>query len=332
VAKALIAEHNYFWVGVERTSSPGGGTVTTGEQMFVEYFVPAEVRHERPLLFVHGGGGQSIAFLGTGDGKPGWLHHALGRGYTVYLVDRPGYGRNPPNSRLIGPESDATPYESLTPLFGVGAASGRWAGSGEIGDPGLDAFMAQQRPMRFDSAEYAHALTRRRAAELLDRIGPVIVITHSAGGPFGWLAADARPQLVAALVSVEGIGPATLAIPLSYDPPVSTVAELALEPLPAEPQIDWGPLAGVPRMAQPSPSRRLPALARVAIAVVTSDDPRFTVLNRDTIDYLRAAGCSVEDLRLEDLGIHGNGHMMSLEENNADVLDVILDWVERTTA
>jgi len=85
-------------------------------------------------------------------------------------------------------------------------------------------------------------------------------------------------------------------------------------------------------MAQRSPPRRLTELARVPIAVITSDDPRFTVLNRDTIDYLRAAGCSVDDLRLADLGIHGNGHMMSLEENNADVLDVILDWVERTTA
>jgi pimeloyl-ACP methyl ester carboxylesterase len=158
------------------------------------------------------------------------------------------------------------------------------------------------------------------------------VITHSAGGPFGWLVADARPELVRALVSVEGIGPATLAVPLTYDPPAATVEELALEPLPEEPGVDWGPLAGLPRMAQPSPARRLPELARVPIAVVTSDDPRFTVLNRDTITYLRAGGCAVADLRLADRGIHGNGHMMTLEENNADVLDVVLDWVAETLA
>jgi pimeloyl-ACP methyl ester carboxylesterase len=218
------------------------------------------------------------------------------------------------------------------PLFAVGAASGRWAGTAEVGDPGLDAFMAQQRPMRFDTAPYAHELTRRRGAELLDRIGPAVVITHSAGGPFGWLVADARPELVNALVSVEGIGPATLAVPLTYDPPAATVEELALEPLPEEPGVDWGPLAGLPRMAQPSPARRLPELARVPIAVVTSDDPRFTVLNRDTIAYLRAGGCAVADLRLADRGIHGNGHMMTLEENNADVLDVVLDWVAETLA
>jgi len=330
MGSALIAEHSYFWVGVESTARPGGGTVTTGEQMFVEYFVPAEPRHEHPLVFVHGGGGQSIAFLGPGDGRPGWLHHALGRGYTVYLLDRPGYGRNPPNSRLVGPESDATPFEAMVPLFKVGAAGGRWAGTGEVDDPGVAAFMAQQRPMRFDTAEYAQELSRRRGAELLDRIGPAVVIAHSAGGPFGWLVADARPQLVKALVSVEGIGPATLAVPLTYDPPVFSVAELALEPLPDEPDVDWGPLAGIPRAMQPSPPRQLPQLKRLPIAVVTSDDPRFTVLNRDAVSYLRLAGCTVEDLRLADHGIVGNGHMMSLEENNAEVLDVVLDWVERT--
>jgi pimeloyl-ACP methyl ester carboxylesterase len=192
--------------------------------------------------------------------------------------------------------------------------------------------MAQQRPTRFDTTAYAHELTRRRGAELLDRIGPAIVITHSAGGPFGWLVADARPGLVKALVAVEGIGPSTLAYPLTYDPPVATVDELALEPLPDEPDVDWGPLAGVPRRTQPSPARRLPALARVPIAVLTSEDPRFGVLNRDTIEYLRAAGCTVEDLRLADRGIHGNGHMMTLEENNAEVLDVVLDWVAGAVA
>jgi pimeloyl-ACP methyl ester carboxylesterase len=330
VAGALITEHSYFWLGVEPTRLPEGGTVTSGEQVYVEYFVPAERRHESPIVFVHGGGGQSIAFLGPGGGRPGWLHRALARGYTVYLIDRPGYGRNPPNPAFLG---DApTPFEVMVPLFKVGAAGGRWPGTGEADDPGVAAFMAQQRPMRSDNAAQIQEVTRRRGVELLERIGPAIVITHSAGGPFGWLVADARPELVRALVSFEGIGPASLAVSLTYEPPVADVSELRLEPLPEEPDVDWGPLAGIPRMAQPSPARRLVALARVPLAVVTSDDQRFATLNRDTIAYLRAAGCTVEDLRLADLGIHGNGHMMSLEDNNAEVLDAGLDWVERRLA
>ena len=50
VGRALIAEHSYFWVGVQSTARLGGGTVTTGEQMFVEYFAPAEPPRGHPLI------------------------------------------------------------------------------------------------------------------------------------------------------------------------------------------------------------------------------------------------------------------------------------------
>jgi pimeloyl-ACP methyl ester carboxylesterase len=332
MAGALIAEHNYFWVGVERTEVPGVGTATTGEQMFVQYFVPAEARHELPLVFVHGGGGQGIAFVGRGDGSPGWLHHALAAGYIVYIVDRPGYGRNPPHPKFVAEMSHPTPHEVMTPLFMLAATGGRWPGTGDVGDPLVDAFMAQQRPMRGDTAAYAQEVTRRRGVELLERIGPAIVITHSAGGPFGWLVADAVPSLVRALVSVEGIGPGTLAVLLNYDPPAASVEELGLVALAEEPDIDWGPLAGIPRRAQPQPARRLPSLASVPIAVVTTEDPRFAQLNRDAIAYLRDAGCGVEDIRLREQGITGNGHMVPIENNNGEVLALILAWVERAVA
>jgi pimeloyl-ACP methyl ester carboxylesterase len=52
-------------------------------------------------------------------------------------------------------------------------------------------------------AEYNNA----SYAALLDKIGPAIVIAHSQGGPFGWQLADARPQLVKALVALESEGP-----------------------------------------------------------------------------------------------------------------------------
>lgn len=53
----------------------------------------------------------------------------------------------------------------------------------------------------------AHALEQRVGVELLERIGPAVVMTHSAGGPMGWLMADARPDLVRALVALEPLGP-----------------------------------------------------------------------------------------------------------------------------
>jgi pimeloyl-ACP methyl ester carboxylesterase len=327
----VIAEHSYFWVGVERTTLPDGTTATTGEQMYVEYFVPAEVRHEHPIVLVHGGGGQGIAFLGPGDGKPGWAHYLLAEGYVVYIVDRPGHGRCPP---LRIPDSTIpppTPYELVLDQFRVGAASGRWPGSGEIGDPGVDQFMAQQRPLRFDVPQ-PHHLWQSRGAELLDRIGPAIVLTHSAGGPFGWVVGDARPDLVKAIVCVEGLPPATVSIPLTYDPPIASPDELAFEPLPDETAIEWRGLERVPRVVQADPPRRLVNLARIPIVCVTTDDPWFGAINRSTIAYLRQAGCSVDELRLADLGIRGNGHFAPLEENRREVLGVILRWLDERAA
>ena len=48
IAKAPleIAEWSFFWVGVERAALPGGtSAVVNGKQMYVEYQVPAKVKH-----------------------------------------------------------------------------------------------------------------------------------------------------------------------------------------------------------------------------------------------------------------------------------------------
>jgi len=45
------------------------------------------------------------------------------------------------------------------------------------------------------------------AAELFDKIGPAMIMTHSMGGPSGWIAGDARPNLVKGIIGVEPAGP-----------------------------------------------------------------------------------------------------------------------------
>ena len=42
---------------------------------------------------------------------------------------------------------------------------------------------------------------------LADKLGPFIMLMHSQGGPIGWAIADARPDLVKAIVAVEPNGP-----------------------------------------------------------------------------------------------------------------------------
>jgi alpha-beta hydrolase superfamily lysophospholipase len=49
-----------------------------------------------------------------------------------------------------------------------------------------------------------------------------------------------------------------------------------------------------------------------------------------TVEYLRAAGVTVDALALADHGIHGNGHMMLMERNSDDIAAAISDWLDRT--
>src|SRR5215510_11324021 len=107
----------------------------------------------------------------------------------------------------------------------------QWPGTtGDVGDPLVDQLMAAANSAPRDN-QLAQMLWRTHGAELIDRIGPTVIVTHSAGGPFGWLVANERPNLVKAVVCVEGGGPAALT--LKYDPPVPAGQQLATREVPA---------------------------------------------------------------------------------------------------
>ena len=49
-----VAEWSYMWVNVRRADTARGAFVG-GQQMYVEYMIPAQVRHPFPVVLVHGG-------------------------------------------------------------------------------------------------------------------------------------------------------------------------------------------------------------------------------------------------------------------------------------
>lgn len=324
-----LAEQNYFWTGVTYEQREGQ-TIVDGSQMYVEFQRPEEQTHPFPVVLIHGGGGQGLDWMATPDGRPGWRTLLLQRGYAVYTVDRPGHGRSP--ARPGHPDGGGIPasVEFLGPLF-AGADNPdhtQWPGSGLADDPALAQLLASQSNMPDLSAD--HELMRTHGAELLERIGPSIVITSSAGGPAGWLMADARPDLVQAVVALEPMGPSgpfplpwgLAASPLTYEPLATGVEALDLVEVPAS--------HGLPAMRlQPEPARQLPRLAEIPIAIVTGEQSFAKSTDVGTVAYLRQAGCNrVHHLRLGDLGIHGNGHLMMIERNNDQVLDAVVQWLD----
>src|SRR5207302_3666897 len=112
----------------------------------------------------------------------------------------------------------------------------------------FEQFRASQNPSMTNNAAMDKA-NRDGGVALLKRIGPVILLTHSRSGPFGWEIADQVPELVKGIVAVEPNGPpfynvvptAPAAepvltkpwglsyIPLTYDPPVRDAADFAVK-------------------------------------------------------------------------------------------------------
>lgn len=48
-----------------------------------------------------------------------------------------------------------------------------------------------------------------------------------------------------------------------------------------------------------------------------------------TVRFLEQAGVKPTFIRLADVGIRGNGHMLQLEKNNHDIAKVMMDWLEK---
>lgn len=185
----------------------------------------------------------------------------------------------------------------------------------------FDAFIAPYGPIPADLAE-SQRLDADRLARLLDRIGPAIVVTHSASGPDGWLLADLRPGLVAAVVAVEPMGPpfgrtpgfgalewGLTAAPLTFDPPRATPEEV--------------------RAADPA-TLRVPAMVGLPVALVTGETSSFAAFAPAIADFLSVAGAAVERLHLPDHGIRGNGHGLIYEKNSDQALQPVLHWLART--
>jgi pimeloyl-ACP methyl ester carboxylesterase len=201
--------------------------------------------------------------------------------------------------------------------------------------PAIESFAKQQ------------PLVRDALIALLDRIGPSILLTHSQSGAFGWPVADARPELVKAILAIEPNGPlgrslefigapdyfkeGALAlaygvtdVPLSYAPTLASAAELSFV---KEEKPDGPELATCWKQAEPA--RQLPNLQKMPILVLTSEASYHAPYDHCTVKYLQQAGVKPTFIRLADLGIHGNSHVMMLEKNNREIAAVIAKWLDQ---
>lgn len=291
--------------------------------MYVAWESPEFITQPYPVVLVHGGTLQGTEWLDTPDGRPGWAQRFVEAGFVVFRVDRPGHGRSPYHPDIMGPTGPAFSYERAREVyFPDGGGETQWPFALDD-EAAFDAFIAAYGPMPVDLAA-SQTLDADRLAQLLDKIGKAIIVTHSASGPSGWLIADRRPDLVAAIVAVEPMGPVfghtpgigTLewgltAAPITFDPPHDTPDQV--------------------RQADPY-SLKIPGLQGVPVALLTGETSKFASFASSIIPFLQNAGALVNHLDLPALGIHGNGHGLIYERNSDEPFEIVVQWLDTAIA
>jgi pimeloyl-ACP methyl ester carboxylesterase len=164
------------------------------------------------------------------------------------------------------------------------------------------------------------------------------LITSSAGGAWGWQAADAVPNLVKAIVCIEGAfmwsmpfeppsGKADLyaftAAPMAFDPSIESLSEIKLQSVLSETP------GSPPSLVQAEPPRRLKNLAGIPVAYLSGEASFARGFAESVLANMRQLGMDVADLCLWKHGIHGNGHVPMVERNSSEVAQFVMDWLAR---
>lgn len=336
-----------FFVGGEYVDTCRGQMMHG--QIYVERLMPEKKTHPYPLVFIHGMGQTAMNWITTPDGRPGWGQWFAAQGWEVYLIDQPARGRS---ACLVdsGEAYVALSTEGIEQFFTAAADFDLWPQAkkhmqwpgdentgyvGHVGDAVFDQFYASIVPSL--PSIKSEPLVKAAGVALLDKIGPSILITHSQAGLFGWLIADARPDLVKAIVAVEPSGPPVRSgdganqpyrlwgltdTELTYEPPVTHSSPLQVERKwmsgDADLKACW---------LQKGPPRQLVNLAEVKVLVVSAEASYHAEYDHCTAHYLSQAGVETEFLRLGENGIHGNGHMMMLEKNSLEIAGFLEKWL-----
>jgi pimeloyl-ACP methyl ester carboxylesterase len=350
----VLARDGFFYVGGKPTVVDGREYISG--QMYVEVRVPARKTRPYPIIMVHGGTMSGTNFTGTPDGREGWAQYFVRQGYAVYVVDQPGRGRSGYLAGVYGPSRNVLRSNSASrfvsqersKLWPQAHLHSQWPGSGAPDDDASMQLASGQLPAIASFAKQ-QVLNRDALLALLEKIGPSILLVHSQAGAFGWPVADARPDLVKALLAIEPNGPpfhpvdfigapdwfkegpialdyGITGVPLTYAPAIKDASEL---------EIVRQDKADAPELvrcyAQQEPARQLPNLQKVAILMLTSEASYHAPYDHCTVRYLQQAGVKPSYIKLADIGIHGNSHVMMLEKNNQEIAAVIAKWLDEFT-
>jgi len=352
---ANIGRQGHFYVGGHYVGEPGKETMDGA--MYVEVWVPKDIRHPYPVVFVTGGGGQGpYSLMQTPDGRPGWAYDFVNQGYTVYMMDYPATGRSayvpgvdgtvtPPRSGPLmeevwsGGRPAATPQSSWPQAKKYTQWPSDAPNKGKMGDPVFDYF-AKTELQSVSNPNNAQIITDS-VVQLLDLIGqPVVLMVNSGVASSGWVVADTRPKLIKGILAAEPVappvenaergstGPGRLwgmtSLPIHYDPPIKDPSELR----PVREEKADGPDL-IPCWIQQEPAHKLVNLQGIPVLEISGEASYHRPYSHCVAKWLNQAGVRATYVKLEDVGLPGNGHQMMSEKNSAGISKFFMSWLDK---
>jgi pimeloyl-ACP methyl ester carboxylesterase len=313
----VLQETGSFFVGgrrihTEHANLPGAFLGVSGElmvdQTYVQYWIPQQ-RNARfpPIVMLHGSTHSGATYETTPDGREGWALFFVRKGVPVYVIDQAGRGRSGFDRTGIVEAKTTGDVSKIPPIVNFEHGSA-WQGF-RFGPTLGEAFPQTRFPMKAVDQYLAQLLPSvggpsavEGLTALLDRIGPAILLGHSAGGQPVVDAAVQRPDLVKAVVDVEA-------------PAGCPVTEEGIR----------------------TAYRKVPLLAVYGDINTSYKPPKFwedrwVKAKTDcdaSVAQIVAAGGRALNMSLPDRGLLGNSHMLMMDTNSDQIAQLIYEWLEK---
>lgn len=291
------------------------GQTLHGDHARISYQIPVDAR-PMPLLFWHGWWVDSSCWDTTPDGREGFRTLFLRRRFPVYLLDQSRRGSAGKTTEAAPISTDANEQWFFN-QFRLGLWPDLYEGGQFSADPAaLEQFFRAMVP---DTGPLDGEVIVPAALAAIEKVGPLVLVTHSAAGGFGWTAAI-RNSNVRAVVSIEpGSG---FVFPTGEVPEAMPSSNGTLEPV--EVTVE-----------------EFQALTRIPIIVYYGDyipDEPTDIAGRDNwrtrvamarlwVDAINAHGGDATFVSLPEIGITGNTHFAFSDLNNQEVADQIMAFL-----